>query len=108
MQKSLLIKLMKSLNEDELRRFEEFLNSPFYNKSRKVIELYKYLKKFRPDYTDAALEKEKVFRALYKGKKYNNSVLNNLIHELNFLGDKFLEISNYERNKMDNLIYRID
>ncbi len=52
MKESKLIKILKSLSPVELNDFGEFVCSPYFNKSEKLITLYQFLKRHYPDFKD--------------------------------------------------------
>ena len=102
---STLIDLFRSLSKDELLQFEDFVNSPFFNKKTAVVRLFNYLKDFYPKFNNTKkLERESIYRILYPGKLYNYGVIKNIIYELTLLGEKFLEFICYNKNKPE--LYR--
>jgi hypothetical protein len=106
MENSTLLSLLKSLNDDEFNEFEDFIKSPFFNKNRRILDLFGILKRHYPHFEDKAIiSKESVFDKLYPDKKYNYGVMNNLVYELNKLGEKFLEYKRYSKFKVDRQIY---
>ncbi len=52
------IQVLKTLSEEELKQFSDFLRSPFHNKNRSLIKLFDVLKKYHPEYE---VENEKVY-----------------------------------------------
>lgn len=97
-----LIDLLKSLSKEELHQFEDFVNSPFFNKKTPVIKLFDYLKKFHPSFNEnEKLDRKNIYKVLYPGKPFNYGVMKNLIFELNLLGEKFLELRRYNESKSD-------
>ncbi|MBK9229033.1 MAG: hypothetical protein IPL67_18720 [Ignavibacteria bacterium] len=95
-----LIAALRTFSKDELKRFEEFLLSPFFNKKKPVIKLFQSIKKFAPEFNSPRLERKKVWEALFKGKDFNYGVMKNLIYELGKLADKFLSISHLEKDTL--------
>ena len=95
------IQLLKTLSKDELAEFERLVISPYFNRKTKVTELFYLLKKFHPDFKAPDLKRENIFEALYSGKQFNYGVLKNLFHELNKLGEKYLELKGFEENEFE-------
>lgn len=93
--KSKSIQLLKLFTEEELKRFGDFLNSPYFNNNGRVARLFSELKKYHPEYISGGVEKEKLYSKLFPGKKYNEQVMKNLISELFRLAKKFLSVDNY-------------
>ncbi|MBK6772298.1 MAG: hypothetical protein IPG78_09260 [Ignavibacteria bacterium] len=63
-----LIKLLRSFSPKEISDFKEFLNSPYFNKKKSVIELFVYIQKYYPDFTDDALSKRICMKIYFRGK----------------------------------------
>jgi len=67
---SKLIKLLRTSDKKEQKRFEEYITASFFNKNKEVIVLWKYIKKRLPGFEKIPTEKE-LLDALYidKSKK---------------------------------------
>ena len=90
MHNTLLIHLLRELQNDSLPVFDDFIRSPFFNKSKTVIKLWDVVKKYGPDYKSDKLEREKIFAVLFPGKEYNYGTMKNLLHSLNRVIERFL------------------
>ncbi len=95
------IQLLRTLSKDELAEFEKFVTSPYFNRKTKVTELFFLLKKFHPDFGAPELKREHIFGVLYSEKKFNYGILKNLFHELNRLGERFLEMKGIEEDEFE-------
>jgi Txe/YoeB family toxin of Txe-Axe toxin-antitoxin module len=96
--KSKTIQLLKSFSKDELKRFGDFLESPYFNTNSRVTRLYTELKKHYPGFTNKGVEKENLYKKLFPGKEYNEQVMKNLISELLRLEKDFLSIDGYNND----------
>lgn len=96
-----LIKILGSLSKEELKSFEDFVSSPYFNKKPTVVTLFKELKKYHPGYADASLTKESIYEKLYKGKSFNDGVLRNQMSELYKLLLKFIGNEAFNRDNME-------
>jgi hypothetical protein len=97
---NILVELLRSFSKEELLKFGDFVNSPFYNKKTAVVNLFNHLKNFHPQFDDREqLDRRSIYRELYPRKPYNYGVMKNIIYELNSLGEKFLEITSFNENK---------
>jgi hypothetical protein len=96
MRNSKLIINLKFLTPKELRRFGEFLHSPFFNKHEETVIFYDLLFKNidKWDY----LVKEEVFEKIYPGI-YNELKMNNLMSCLMNLLQQFLGQVEYEQSQ---------
>lgn len=108
MQKSKLIELIKTLSNKELRHFDDYVQSPFFNKNDHVTALFQYLKKFHPDYEDKKLDKEYVFKKLFPKAKFYSQKLRNLMSELAKLLEGFLVLGELEKNSSQKDIWLLD
>lgn len=100
---SKVIDLLKSFSGEELKKFSEFLNSPFLNKNKKALQLFNLLSKYHPEYESKNLTKEKLFKKIFsEGKseiKYNDTSIRNLFSDLMISAEKFLSYINFENDK---------
>lgn len=98
MHNSLLLEILRKLNKDETKRLEEIIKSPYFNKKSGVIKLFEQMKKFAPYYKNKKLGREIIWKELFPDKEFNYGVMKNLIHGLQKLTEKFIELEVYEKN----------
>lgn len=96
--KSNVILLLRTFTSDELKQFEEFLDSPFHNKNNKAIQFFNVLKNYHPEYDDPVLTKENLFKQLFQEVKYKESYIRNLFSDLNILAESFLQNIHLSKN----------
>ena len=75
MKNSQIIKLLRTFDPKEIRRFSEFISSPYFNKNKNVIKLYEVIRKAYPDFEQEKFTKENVFSKIFPGKKYIMTIL---------------------------------
>jgi len=102
MKNSQLIKLLKTFTSKEIIQFGEFISSPYFNKKKNIIKLYKEIKKAYPKFEQGNLTKEKLFSSIYPGRKYNDSTLRLLIHLLYEKARRFLAQSRFDKEIYEN------
>ncbi|HMS35399.1 MAG TPA: hypothetical protein PKC91_15060 [Ignavibacteria bacterium] len=102
MLKSSLLEILRTFSKEELMKFEDFILSPYFNKIKNVNKLFLHINKYAPEFSNENLGKEKVWRNLFPGKDYNYGIMKNLIHELNKLSIKFIEMENYNQLKYES------
>lgn len=95
------IYILKGMTKKELLKFEKFLSSSFFNNSKKIVQLFRLLKKHYPAFNSPNLNRENIFRQIYGRVKYNDALFRKLLSELYKLGEKFLVMVNLESNKLD-------
>jgi hypothetical protein len=101
--KSKLISLLKSFTHDEIREFNKFVNSPYFNNERTVQVLVSLLTKEYPGFNEKRIEKEKIFSKIYPGKKINDSILRNIVSRTLKLAERFLVQKKFEESPYYNL-----
>lgn len=55
MQNTVLTETLNTFKKDELKHFEDFIQSPFHNKKTPVRKLFNEIKKYFPGFLDMAL-----------------------------------------------------
>jgi hypothetical protein len=102
MENTELIALLKTFKPRELKKLDEFLNSPYFNRLKKVSGLYAILKEY---YSLFDISKEDVFARLFPGEKFDDLRLRVLFTRLLALTQRFLAYESYSgdeyRMRMD-------
>lgn len=99
--KSSVIQILRTFTLAEVRRFEDFLNSPFHNTNENVIRLFRILKNYHPEYTNENLTREKLFKGIFGNKKFKEFHIRNLLSDLNIHAEKFLLYVHVNENFTD-------
>lgn len=66
-----VIRFLSALDSKELEEFEKFLRSPYFNSRDEVLGLFVILKKNYPEFPEAKIKKERVFKQLFPSNPYN-------------------------------------
>lgn len=99
---SKVIDILKTFSAAEIKRFSEFLKSPFHNKNKKVILLFDLLSHHHPCYDDSNLTKEKLFGDIFPNtNKFNDASIRNLLSDLMILSENFLSYIRFEKDTFD-------
>lgn len=93
-----LIQLIKSLTPSEFREFKDFVNSPVFNKNKKVIALYEFLKEFYPEFTSNKLTQELAYKKVFPVENYDYYKIKNIVSDLLKLGKEYLAFISYRVN----------
>lgn len=95
--KTKLIRLLKSLNSKELKRFQAYVVSPFFNKNQRIIGLLNLLQKDYPDFS--VITKPFLFQQLFPEKvKYDDVALRTVFSGLTKLLKDYLTYIDYEQD----------
>lgn len=92
---SKLISLIRTFSKEEFKSFGDFVQSPFFNREKILTELYDLLKKHFPDFLGKEFEKEMIFKNLFPGKKFNDSVMRNTFSKMLTLAEQFLSVKSF-------------
>lgn len=99
MKNSKLIKLIETFTKTEFREFGMFVNSPYHNREKVIINFYNYLDKTYPDFSEKKIERRKVFAKLFTGKKFNDGLFRNTVSDFLKLTEDFLKLNHFENEK---------
>jgi len=123
MLKNKSIDVIKTFTTAELKSFELFIRSPYYNTNKAVIVLFELIRKYIIKSFAKPLSEEELFIRIYPAKKYNYGIMKNLLSELFGLCEKFLAVHpiegdltaefeesirrlrNYNRHSLDKLFH---
>jgi len=104
---SKLVKLLGTSDKKEQKRFEGYINTPFFNKHKDVIALWKFIKKRLPSFSKIPTEKE-LLKALYANegeqvKKWTPKEDTQLRISMNRLTGLFYDFLIYQRNQTEEV-----
>jgi hypothetical protein len=104
MNSSSLLSVLKTFSAKEMKKFGEFVRSPFFNKNENIIAIYDYLEKYHPVFPESKVQKEKVHAKIFRNEKYDDGRMRFFISELLKLATEFLVIINNENNPISKSI----
>lgn len=90
MQHTKLIQLLKCFSEKEIKQFDSFLQSPYFNKNEILVTFYRQLSSYHPEMESGKLAKEKVFTKLFGKIPYDDKRMRDLTSETFKLAKLFL------------------
>ncbi|HMQ67943.1 MAG TPA: hypothetical protein PKA90_03095 [Ignavibacteria bacterium] len=108
MENTKVIKLLKSFNQNEIKQFRDFVNSPVFNKKEILIRVTEELKKHYPEFSKDKLGEEKFFGEIFPGENYNYFKLKNTLSDLFMLGKEFLAFNRFRNDEMVKERYILD
>lgn len=98
MQNSKLIILLKALNAEEFRQFYRYLKSPFFTKSKELLQFYDYIRKYYPDFEAEKLDRKIIFASLYPNESFNSPRLRNLALKVTKILEDYLIYLEFKQN----------
>lgn len=96
--KSKAIDIILKLNKTERQDLKDFLSSPYFNKKKKIIEMYDLILMNTKDIYKADISEENIFSSLFGKSGFSYSFIRNLMSELLNLCEMFLVINNLKVN----------
>ena len=107
MNSSKLMTTIKSLSDKEIREFSKFLKSPYFNHDQHIVKLYAYIRRFHPFWESPKLEKERVFKKLFKGEPYVVRKMNDVMSDLYLKLEDYLVLKELEKHSTERDILLI-
>jgi len=101
MLKSTLLEILRTFDKEQIKKFGIFLISPYHNNNSVVIKLFDSIKTYSPEFINAGLERETLWKSLFPGREFQYGVMKNLIHELQKLTERFLSFEKYSSGKFE-------
>lgn len=97
MEKTKLFGVLKSFTTSELRAFEDFVQSPFFNKNQDLVTFYKTLKEnLTARISNPIFSRKQVFNSAFPKQLYDEKYFNHLCSWLLKLAERFLAIQTFE------------
>lgn len=98
MKNSKLIQILATFDGRQRRAFEDFVESPYFNKQEELIHFYKYLKKISSKgFSPKGLDRYQLYQRLFPKSDYNEKHLNYLSSQLLKLAERYIGISSFEK-----------
>lgn len=102
MKNSRFHELLFILAHNDIKRFDELINSSFFNKSERVKRLWSLLKKHFDD--PKMLSKEMLIQAVFPGEMYNESNFRMVVSAFVKLTEEYLLQKEYNVNRTERNI----
>lgn len=99
MKNSKLVELLATFSATDLKRFREFVTSPYFNKNPHLLRMIEYLERAAPAFDLPKVSKEQVYAHLFPGESFDPRQMGYLMNYLLKLGERFLAIERYEQEE---------
>jgi hypothetical protein len=84
------VEILKKLSLPELKRFGDFINSPYHNSTSALEKIYKIVLKSRPDYNADSLQYKNMWKKIFPSEEYKEKRIKNLYADFSTVLKKFL------------------
>lgn len=108
MKKSKLITYLMTFQKEEFKLFEQFVASPYFNTKQELVDFYKILQKYLPDFPEKKVTKTAIYKTLYPNKSYNEKQLSYLMSDLSKLIEQFFTIEKSKTKATTDDAYFLD
>ena len=96
-----LYKILRSLSKKEMNLLADFLNSPYFNKKKIIVDFFNYIRKFHPKFNDQELNKKCIHSILFGSEPFKDEKINILIRELTNHCIHFLTLQEIDKSDLD-------
>lgn len=87
--------MLSTFSKEDIKKFRDYLNSPFFNKSDKLVKLYESLIVFHPEFNSKHLNEKRIFKLVNPGLDFNISTFRNLLFELSGAAENYFSMINF-------------
>ena len=92
-----LIRVLKTLDKKELRKYKAYVESPYVNKNINLISLLDYISKFHPHFDSEDFTEKNAFEYLFPNTPFKNGSITKISSKLfKFLTDYFTVVSSLQ------------
>jgi len=102
------IDILRTFTKEDLKRFKDFLRSPFFNKSGKLAKFYDSLIVFYPEFNSKFLKEEKLLKRVNPDLPFNKSTMLNLFSDLAKAAEKYFIQLGIQKNETESLDFLRD
>jgi len=108
MQSSKLIEVLRTLSPKQLRKLEDFIASPFFNKNEDAVKLFAAIRKHEPSFTHKNLEKETLYKIAFPKEKFDEKKLGYLMSDIQKLIDRFVAYGKFIEHPVQHDYYLLN
>jgi hypothetical protein len=96
--------MLKGITPFEFKRFGEFLNSPFHNKSKKILQLYELINGHYEEFDANVITNEKIAREIFYDEKKKDQNARTLISNFSSLLEEFIIYNKSTKNPVQQKV----
>lgn len=94
----LVIDVLKSFTNEEIKQFRRFIASQYFVRSDTVISIFEQLIKYHPNFNNKKLTKELISNKVFKTDIYNDSTMRNALSDLLEACELFFMQENFRKS----------
>ncbi|HWA05450.1 MAG TPA: hypothetical protein VG961_02800 [Ignavibacteria bacterium] len=100
MNSSSLILLLKNFDKQQLKEFNSFVKSPYFNTNKALVSLFEYIRKQHPEFSAEKLEKKYVYKKIFGKTEFNDGFFRVLMSNLQNLAEEYLSLKGYQKETL--------
>lgn len=109
MNSSKLISILQCFSNRQLKKLEDFVASPYFNKKEEITTFYSYLLQYAPDFEEDSMTKENAYRFVFpKENAYDEKLVGYWMSDLLKLLEDFLAQEHLQQNPVQKGIYLLE
>jgi hypothetical protein len=105
MKKHKVVSILKTFDKATIKRFKQFVHSPYHLNSPKVLALAEYILHFAPDFDSEGLSDLQAYGVIFPGKKFVKQELIRYQSKLLVIVEEFLITENLKKDERQKLYY---
>lgn len=100
-----MIQYFNLLSDKEVSKFEDFVNSPYFNNIKNISNLFRYLKSLYPNIGENDINNKQINKIIYKNKKFDDAKIRKLKSDFKKVFEKFLIQTEFESEEHESHIF---
>ncbi|MEO8210131.1 MAG: hypothetical protein ABI840_06190 [bacterium] len=97
-----IVNILKTFSKLDIKRFRNFLNSPFFNRSEKLVKFYEALIVFYPLFDSKFLNEKRLIKKISPDLVFNKSTVLNLFSDLGEAAEKYFMHINFQKKEIES------
>lgn len=82
--------ILRTFSKQELKEFDKVVRSPYFGGSAYINKFWRELRKYYPEFKEDKVEREKLFKKIYPGKKYDDTVIRKIASLLHKMAEQYI------------------
>lgn len=96
---------LRRFSSDEMKRLNDFVNSPYHNRNKKLKILFNEIKKYFPNFSSPMLNKENLSKKVNPPLQQNESTLRHLFSEFLKIIEEFLLFEEIKKSSFEKQLF---
>ncbi|MBL7129435.1 MAG: hypothetical protein ISS16_10705 [Ignavibacteria bacterium] len=103
-----IINILKTFSDEDFNYFRDYLRSPFFNRSKQLLNMYEVIVNFRPQFNSKNFTKKNIHNKIFPTFEYKETTVSTLLVNLSYLAQDYLMYSNVRSNYLKSQDFLFD